>query len=117
LFGTNAVAAFRAGGLIRDTTPPTTEVTIPTENSTLRGTPFLSASASDSFGVTKVQFEVSGEGLVDTVVSAAAPYRYGWLGSWHTESVPNGQYRLQSVAYNAAGKVGHSKSILVKVEN
>ncbi len=83
----------------------------------LKGTKFLGATASDSFGVTKVEFTVTGEGLSNVVVGDAGRYQYGWVATWRTVTVPNGFYALESVAYNGAGHVAHSRSVSVVVKN
>jgi hypothetical protein len=117
LFSTGAAAAYKAEGLVPDPSAPSTSVTFPSNGAVMKGAEFLNATASDEFGITKVQFEVTGQGVTNTVVSRASPYAYGWLGAWHTTTVPNGLYTLESVAYNAAGHVAHSRAISVRIEN
>jgi hypothetical protein len=117
LFSTGAAAAYKAEGLVPDPSAPSTSVTFPSNGAVMKGAEFLNATASDEFGITKVQFEVTGQGVTNTVVSRASPYAYGWLGAWHTTTVPNGLYTLESVAYNTAGHVAHSRAISVRIEN
>lgn len=117
LFATGAVAEYRADGLIADTSRLSTSITIPTNGAKLKGSRYLSATAHDYFGVSRVEFEITGEEPRDTVVINAKPYPYGWLGTWKTTNVPNGPYILESIAYNAAGRVAHSRTVSVIVKN
>ncbi len=41
-----------------------------------------------------------------------------WLDRrWNSASVPNGTYRLQSVAYDTVGNASHSADVVVTVKN
>lgn len=93
-----------------DTVAPTTSITSPARNATLRGTVTLAASASDDVGVTRVDF------LVDGVVRASdttSPYST----SWSSRTVRNGTHTVQSRAYDAAGHATTSASVSVRVSN
>jgi len=92
-----------------DTTPPTVNLTNPTNNQTVKGTVAVTATASDNVGVTKVQFYVDGV-LASSVT--ASPYSY----TWDTTKVANGSHILRAAAYDAAGNVGNSQ-INVTVQN
>ena len=95
---------------------PTTSVVIPSTGAIQSGTTVvLDANASAS--VTSVTYEVSGGGLSDQVVATATPTLYGWLAEWNTTTIPNGTYKLQSVA-SYAGKVsGTSQGISITIAN
>ena len=95
--------------------PPATGVVLPSNGATVSGNQYLDASASS--GVTKVQYEVTGGTLSDTVIATATPTIYGWLASWNTTSVPNGTYALQSVASYAGGVSGASAPVTITVTN
>ena len=95
--------------------PPTATVVLPSNGATLSGTQDLDATTSS--GVTKVQYELSGGGLTDSVIATATPTLYGWLASWNSSSVPNGTYTLQSVASYQGGVSGTSPGITVSVAN
>jgi hypothetical protein len=95
-------------------TPPTTTVVLPSSGATLSGTSVLDAAASP--GVTNVQYELSGGGLIESVIATATPTIYGWLAAWNTTTVPNGSYTLQSVA-TSGGMSGTSPGIGVTVNN
>ncbi len=107
LFATDAAAKYRAEGLIADTSPLTTHISVPTNGAVLKGTGVLSATVSDPF-VTKVEFEVTGGGSRQAEIFNAEPYRYGWFAQWQTTTAPNGPYQVQSVAFTAAGRVARS---------
>ena len=117
LFATNSVAEYKAQGLVADPSTLSTRITIPTNGVVLKGTQILNATAIDSFGVTKVEFTATGEGLSNAVVGSAVMYQYGWIAAWRTATVPNGFYVLESVAYNGSGRVAHSRSVSVVVKN
>jgi Big-like domain-containing protein len=101
-----------------DNTPPTTAVIVPSNGATVSGrsTP-LDATASDTVGVTKVEYHLTGGSLTNAVIATATPTNYGWLANWNTTSVPNGTYTLQSVAAYAGGVGGTSPGITVTIAN
>ncbi len=100
-----------------DNTPPTTSVLIPSNGASLTGTQTLDASASDNVGVTKVEFHLTGGSYNDNLIATASLTYYGWLASWATTTVPDGNYTLQGVAYDAAGNSAHSAGISITVAN
>jgi len=116
LFATDAAARYRAEGLIPDTSPLSTHISLPKSDAVLKGDGILSATASDYF-VTTVEFEVTGEGAKHSQTISAEPYPYGWIALWRTTAVPNGPYQVQSVAFTAAGRVAHSPTVSVVVKN
>jgi hypothetical protein len=98
-----------------DNTPPTTAVVLPANGANLTGSrQNLDATTSDDSSVGSVQFEVTGGGLTNDVVSTGTLTLVGWLGIWNTAALPKGTYVLQSVATDAAGNVGRSPGITVK---
>ncbi len=97
-------------GTSTDTVAPTTSLTSPGAGSTLTGTVTLSASASDTVGVTKVDFYV-GTKLVGT--DTTAPYSI----AWDSKSVANGSYALSTRAFDAAGNMGTSANVTVTISN
>jgi hypothetical protein len=115
LFATGAAAKYRAEGLIADTSPLRTHISLPMSGTVLKGEEILSATASDYF-VTKVEFEING-GPGRSQVISAGPYQFGWIALWRTTAVPNGTYLLQSIAYTPAGRIAHSASVSVVVKN
>jgi chitinase len=96
--------------VVKDTTAPMVSITAPANNSTISGTTTITATASDTVGVTKVEFYRNGTLLSATNVS---PYSY----SWNTASVTNGTYDLTAKAYDAANNVGQSSIVQVTVSN
>ena len=100
---------------------PTTQyfsrVLVPSNGATLSGANYLDAEASDSPGVTKVVFELSGGSLSNQVVATATPTIYGWLAQWASATVPNGSYSLVSVATDADGNTDPSVPISIAVDN
>ena len=95
-----------------DTRPPTVSITAPTSGQTVSGTVTVIASASDNVGVVKVEFYVDGS-LKSTITDNPVQYTY----SWNTASYSNGSYTLIVKAYDSAGNVGVSPSVLVTVNN
>jgi polyvinyl alcohol dehydrogenase (cytochrome) len=98
-------------------TPPTTSVIAPSNGASLSGSQWLDANASDRFGVTKVEFHLTGGTLNDSLIATATATSWGWLASWDTTAVPDGTYSLQSVAYAADGNTGRSSGVAVTVKN
>jgi chitodextrinase len=81
-----------------DTAPPAVTLTAPAEGSSVSGSVSLTASASDSVGVTKVEF-YDNTSLIATDTSA--PYS----ATWDSSKVPNGSHLVTARAYDAAGNL------------
>ncbi|WNG35304.1 S8 family serine peptidase [Archangium violaceum] len=92
-----------------DNTPPSAALTAPAAGATLKGTVTLSASASDNFGVARVNF-YDGSTLLSS--DSSAPYSF----SWDTRTVSNGAHSLSVVAIDAAG-LSSSSAVNVTVDN
>lgn len=93
----------------KETTPPTVSITNPINGDTVSNTVNVTASASDNVGVSKVEFYVNGS---HHATDTSAPYAY----SWNTTVIPNGSYKLDAKAYDAAGNTSIS-SVTVSVLN
>jgi hypothetical protein len=106
-----------AVGAVATLSPPTTSVTVPSNNATVSGSQVLDAGASDAIGVTQVQYEITGGSLSHTIVGTGSASIYGWLASWNSTTVANGTYALQSVATDAEGLVTASAPITITVNN
>ena len=96
--------------VLNDTTPPAATITTPSNGTTAGGVVTVNASASDDVGVTKVDFYVNN---VLQASDAISPFSY----NWNTGNVSDGDYQLSAKAYDAAGNVGQSSNVLVKVKN
>ena len=94
-----------------------THLFIPANDATLSGTAVLDASATGYFVVTKVEFYLTGASQHDTLIGTATRSYFGWAIGWNTTTVANGTYHLQSVAYDVAGRSGHSNGITITVKN
>ncbi len=116
LFATDAAAEYKAEGLIV-VGPPIVNITVPKNGANLKQVEILSATASDAFGVSKVEFEVTGDGLRDALVGRGKLYPFGWAAVWRTTTVPDGKYTLECVAYDAAGRESHSPGVAVVIKN
>jgi len=91
-----------------DTTNPTAAITAPTASATVSGITSVSVNATDNVGVTKVEFYVNGA-LKGS--GSAGPF------NWDTKALADGTYNLTVKAYDAAGNVGTSAAVAVKVNN
>ena len=60
---------------------------------------------------------MSGGSISDQIVGKGTPTIYGYLGGWNTRDVPNGTYKLQSVATDTTGVSTASTPITVTVDN
>ncbi len=79
--------------------PPTVTITNPADGSTVSGTVNVTADASDTQGVTQVEFFVDSVSLgVDTT----APYSV----SWNTTTVADGSHAVKAVATDTIGQTG-----------
>src|SRR5882724_7078105 len=94
-----------------DTTPPTVNITAPTNGATVSGTIAVTASASDNVGVAGVQFFSDGTALGAEDVTA--PYSI----SVNTATSSNGPHTLTAVARDAAGNRTTSAAVTVTVNN
>ncbi|HEY3367600.1 MAG TPA: S8 family serine peptidase [Symbiobacteriaceae bacterium] len=94
----------------KDTQAPKTSISSPTDGAAVSGTVSVTAGATDNVGVSKVIFYVDGQQL-NTV--ATAPYTV----AWDSTRVADGTHSLVANAYDAAGNVGISPTVKVKVSN
>ena len=94
-----------------DTTPPNVAISTPVNGVTVAGTVGVVATATDNVGVASVQFLLNGANLGGAVSSA--PY----AGTWNTEAVTNGIYRLTAVARDHSGNANVSADVSVTVSN
>jgi len=95
---------------VASTTPPAVAITSPAANATVSGTVTVAATATDSVGISKVEFYDNG-----TLCAAVntAPYSF----NWNTASAGNGSHTQVAKAYDTAGNVGQSASVTVTVNN
>jgi large repetitive protein len=117
---TLAVKAYDSIGNVRtsagvavtvDNTAPVTALSAPAQNGYVRGTVPVSATASDTYGVDRVEFYADGA-LLGT--ASVAPY----VVSWDTTTVANGSVvTLTTRAYDLAGNVTVSASRTVTVDH
>lgn len=96
--------------VVADTTPPTVTMTAPADGSTVSGTVPLAATASDSSGISKVEF-YNGYTLINTDTS----YPYGY--SLDTTALTDGDYTLSAKAYDNSGNSSTNSVVRVTVAN
>ena len=81
----------------------------------------LMTTAADTVAVTRVEFVITGKGISGSLTIPA--HRFvdgslaGWLANANAMSLPNGNYALRSVAYDAAGTIGRSVDVRIRVDN
>ncbi|MHB8056969.1 MAG: Ig-like domain-containing protein [Desulfuromonadaceae bacterium] len=95
---------------VAEAVAPTVSITSPLANATISGTVSVNASATDNVGVTKVEYYLDG---TLKATDTASPYVY----SLNTTALASGTYALMAKAYDAAGNVGQSSTVSVKVLN
>ncbi|MFL5357210.1 Ig-like domain-containing protein [Archangium sp.] len=93
-----------------DTTPPSAQLTSPAAGTVLSGIVTATATASDDYDVTSVEFY---EGTTLLGTDDTPPYSL----SWNTWNTPNGSRSLTAVARDAAGNAGPSSPVVVTVNN
>lgn len=96
--------------VINDTTAPVVSLSAPGNNSSVKGTVPITASAGDNVGVSMVEFYRNGAFLSGSNV---APYVF----NWDTTSVGNGSYTLTAIARDNSGNTTQSAGISVVVNN
>lgn len=101
---------FGGGGGGGDTQAPTASITAPASGATVSGTAFVTATASDDTGVTRVEFRLDG-----TLQSTDTTAPYEW--SWNTTTASEGSHTLVATAFDAAGNSGASAGLPVTVSN
>ncbi len=112
LFASVALGFFAGCNLLNglfDTIPPTCQITSPTDSSTVNGVVLIAATASDSGGVARVEFNADGS-LVGTDTSL--PYSASWDASGLAE---RSWHDLSCIAYDRAGNKGHSDTVAVEI--
>lgn len=95
---------------------PSSTVVLPVNNATVSGTSQVFDAVASS-GATKVQYEITGGTLSDSVIATGVLWIFGWLAEWNTTSVPNGTYTLQSVASYPGGVTATSSPVTITVDN
>ncbi len=111
-FGAFVVVPSNGGGQTGDTTPPTVNMTAPSNSATVSGTStVVSANASDNVGVAGVQFKLDGANL--GAEDTSSPYSV----SWDTTTTSNGTHTLTAVARDSAGNSATATSVSVTVSN
>jgi uncharacterized protein YjbI with pentapeptide repeats len=94
---------------------PTTSILIPSKATTLSGSTYLDAAASNATSVGFLLFGGS-YGFAAPVICTATATQNGWLCAWNSATVPNGSYVLVSYASNSAGSVA-SSGVSVTIKN
>jgi uncharacterized protein YjbI with pentapeptide repeats len=94
---------------------PTTTILIPSKTTTLGGSTYLDASASNATSVKFLLFG-GGYGFDAPVICTATSTIYGWLCGWNTSAVPDGSYVVLAEASNSAGSA-FSSGVSVTVDN
>ena len=116
---TFAVTAYNAAGEessysnvvnIAEQSSPTVAITSPENSSNVSGTVFISVSADDNVGVTKVEYYANNQLLA---TETSAPY----VHSWDTSNLAAGAYTLMVKAYDAAGNVSQTSSSVSVVDD
>ncbi len=92
-----------------DTTPPIVNITSPLDGQTVSGTINLTADASDTSGITKVEFYIDTT-LIST--DTTSPYEY----SWNSTTVSNASHIIKAIAIDPAGNTAEN-TITIQVDN
>jgi hypothetical protein len=89
----------------------------PAKGASLSGTAVLDADASAWQPVTRVEFLLTDENHLRTIISGGEPTYFGWFAEWNTSTIANGRYSLQSIAYDAEGASRLSPSVPITIKN
>ncbi len=112
--GLAAVAVFAGCDLLNillgtDTTPPTCQITSPVDSALVNGLVSITANATDSIGVDRVEFYADGA-LVGT--DSSSPYSGSWDASGQAE---RSRHSLSCIAYDLAQNKGYSDTVTVEI--
>jgi hypothetical protein len=108
--GNMGASAARTVTVSNDTTPPTVAISSPTPGQTVSGVVTITASASDSVGVTRIDYLQDGQ-----ILGVLSPPVFTF--AWITTTVSNGSHSLSVRAYDAVGNVTTSAAVVVTVNN
>ena len=119
IFASGAATRYKQEGLPHESL--TIRMAAPSNGAVLKGDVWLAAEAAGNVGpvtvnVAALKYEVTGPGVGPLTVGPAASTYLGWIARWDTKTVPDGRYRIRSVAVGLAGP-GYSPSIFVTVDN
>ena len=114
LVGLAAVAVFAGCDLLNillgtDKTPPTCQITSPADSGLVNGLVSITANATDSGGVDRVEFYADGA-LVGT--DSSSPYSGSWDASGQAE---RSRHSLSCIAYDLAQNKGYSDTVTVEI--
>jgi hypothetical protein len=109
--GSGNEATSAAVTVVVDNTNPSVAITSPPDGATVSGTITVTATASDSSGISNVQFRLDGANL--GAPDTTAPYSV----SWTTTQVSNGAHTLTAIATDSAGRPATSAAVNVTVSN
>ena len=95
---------------------PMMTMVVPRDGMSVKGMQYVLATAPYHLGVSKVEFRLTGGQLHNQLI-ATTGFTTEWNFLWNTTTVPNGTYKLHSVAFDAGGQHISSKEITVRVAN
>jgi hypothetical protein len=99
------------------TLPPCAAIISPSDAEQLSGGCTIVADALGAVvDVTKVEVSFTGSNCGGHIADATRTWT-GWIAEWDTTKVPNGIYRLRSLAFDYAGRPGREASTSVEVRN
>ena len=103
-----SLSATTGGTYTVDTTPPTVNITSPTNGATLAGgsSVTISVTATDTDSVSSVDIYIDGSKVTTLTTS---PYNY----SWNTASFSLGSHTIQAKAVDPSGNLGSSSTFTV----
>ncbi len=96
-------------GTSADTISPTVSITAPLNKAKVSGIVTITVNAADNVGVTKVVLYIDGK---QVTTSSVAPFSF----TWNTANSSRRTHSIFVKAYDAAGNVGTSATVRVKVQ-
>lgn len=90
---------------------PVTSITSPANGATVSGTTTVTATASSSAGIAKMELYIDNALVSSNTNSTSLSY------SWNTTAAANGSHTLQSKAYDPSNNAGTSPLVTVTVSN
>jgi hypothetical protein len=100
-----------------DNTAPTTSITSPAAGTFAQGTLAAQASASDAYGVARVQFLIDGQPVGSPVTSPDGGSGYVYSASLSLSGLASGTHTVADVATDAAGNTATSSAVSFTIGN
>src|SRR3990170_4082735 len=88
----------------RADSPPHVQINTPVDGSTVSGTVEIAGNAWDDFRVGGVKVHIDAGGWWTATDTSENGTWWSWSTSWDTTTVPNGEHRIEAIAWDNASQ-------------